>query len=244
MMKKWMKKVGIALLCVSLAMGINICKTSAAMVDEAVWCEFGELYTGAVSGGGEGTVYYKFSLSERSRITLNLAVNDINHFHPSMYDGSGEMILKYDLIEYTYNSLTDEYEAHPCRTLEAGTYYLEVCAYEYSGRVTTYSFSVRNEEQIKLPKGQISFLKSKKKGQITVKCEPSTDALGYYIQYSTDMRFKVGVKSALSPTPLKTIKGLIPGQRYYVKACPYSVYDDGTIVYGQNSLVKKVKLKK
>lgn len=39
-------------------------------------------------------------------------------------------------------------------------------------------------------------------------------------------------------------KKLAKGKRYYVKVCPYTVYNDGTYVFGQNSYVKQVFIKK
>lgn len=40
------------------------------------------------------------------------------------------------------------------------------------------------------------------------------------------------------------INMLKKGIRYYVKVCPYTIYDDGTKVFGQNSLAKTVVVKK
>ena len=64
------------------------------------------------------------------------------------------------------------------------------------------------------------------------------------IQYSTNYKFKKGVKTVYSPTTTYTIKKLAKGKRYYVKVCPYTVYNDGTYVFGQNSYVKQVFIKK
>lgn len=79
---------------------------------------------------------------------------------------------------------------------------------------------------------------------MTVKCKSTTNAIGYRIQYSQDYKFKKGVKTAYSPTTTYTIKKLAKGKRYYVKVCPYTVYDDGTYVFGRNSYVKQVFVKK
>lgn len=79
---------------------------------------------------------------------------------------------------------------------------------------------------------------------MTVKCASAKNAIGYRIQYSTDYKFKKGVKTVYSAGTTRTIKGLKKGKQYYVKVCPYTVYDDGTKVYGQNSYVKTVVVKK
>lgn len=137
------------------------------------------------------------------------------------------------------NTVTGVGKGSQYRTLSKGTYYLED-----AGRNTNFSFKIQAEKQIKLPKGNISSLKSNKKGRMTVKCKSVKNATGYRIQYSTDYRFKKGVKTVYSPTTSKTIKGLKKGKRYYVKVCPYNVYDDGTYIFGQNFYIKKVVIKK
>ena len=126
-----------------------------------------------------------------------------------------------------------------------GTYYLKID--DNGGRGIQsfdFKFIIQAEKQIKLSKGTLKSLKSTKKGQMTVKCASAKNAIGYRIQYSTDYKFKKGVKTLYSAGTTRTIKGLKRGKRYYVKVCPYTVYDDGTKVYGRNSYVKTVVVKK
>ena len=66
----------------------------------------------------------------------------------------------------------------------------------------------------------------------------------YRIQYSTDYRFRKGVKTIYSPTRTKTLTKLAKGKRYYVKVCPFTVYDDGEYVFGMNSYVKAIYVRK
>jgi hypothetical protein len=165
-------------------------------------------------------------------------------YRTDIFDNMGNTVLSSNAIEYTFNAVSGMYEVKLCKTLEAGTYFLEMYEYFYHRSGTTYSFLIQAEQQIKLPKGTISSLKSRKAKQVTVKCEPVEDALGYAIYYSTDYRFKTNVKVIDSPSATATIKKLKKGKRYYVKVCPYNVYDDGTYVYGQNSRIKKVVVKK
>jgi hypothetical protein len=78
---------------------------------------------------------------------------------------------------------------------------------------------------------------------MTVKCATDSEAIGYRIQYATDEKFSKNKKTVYIDSPQKVISGLKRGRRYYVKVCPYAVYDDGTRVFGQNSLVKTVVIK-
>ena len=59
------------------------------------------------------------------------------------------------------------------------------------------------------------------------------------------IRLQPTTKFASSPMKgTYTIKTLAKAQRYYVNACPSTVYNDGTHVFGQNSYVKQVFIKK
>lgn len=99
------------------------------------------------------------------------------------------------------------------------------------------------ENPITLSKGVITSLKSKKSGQMTVSCQSVKNAIGYRIQYSTDYRFKKGVKTVYSPTRIKTLTKLGKKKRYYVKVTPYTVYSDGVYAWGGTSYVKSAVVK-
>ncbi|MFQ7765051.1 MAG: hypothetical protein ACLRH0_11845 [Blautia wexlerae] len=69
-----------------------------------------------------------------------------------------------------------------------------------------------------MQKGNITSLKSNKSGQLIVSCkERVIYAIGYRIQYSTDYRFRKGVKTIYSPVRIKTLTKLCKGKRYYVR---------------------------
>ena len=78
---------------------------------------------------------------------------------------------------------------------------------------------------------------------MTVKCKSAVNAIGYRIQYSTNYKFKKGSKNCIFTNDNLYNKKLAKGKRYYVKVCPYTVYNDGTYVFGQNSYVKQVFIK-
>lgn len=216
---------------------------SASMASEAENYELGEKCHGYCSGGSNGARYYKFSISTKSHVTLyaNKQTGSTN-FTFDIYNKSGKIVLKSQDIKYKFDNINSIYKGNKYVTLEKGIYYLKVYYNSYGG--SDFSFRIEAEKQIKLPKGSISYLKSRKKGQFTVSCKKSKDAIGYRIQYSTDYRFKKGVKTIYSPSATKTITKLKAGTRYYVKVCPFTVYDDGVRVFGQNSLVKQVVTRK
>ena len=107
-----------------------------------------------------------------------------------------------------------------------------------------FNFKITAESLITFPRGSFTSLKSNKSGQVTVGCKAVSNAIGYRIQYSTDYRFRKGVKTVYSPTRVKTLTKLTKGKRYYVRVCPYTVYDDGEHAFGANSYVKSVYVKK
>lgn len=243
MSKKKTKGLLMIFLCFCCVFIFNVTTANAAMVDEAEEYELGTEYRGHVNevssnNGFRAERYYRFSITEKSYVTLRASAYTAN-FHCSIYNINGKTVLNDSDFTLETNSVTGMSSGKQSRILSAGTYYLLV-----EGRNTDFIFSIQAEKIIKLEKGTIRSLKSPKKGQIEVKCKATSNAIGYRIQYSTDYRFKKKVKTVYTPTISKTIKGLKKGERYYVRVSPYTVYEDGTMVFGQNSYVKSVKVKK
>lgn len=216
---------------------------SASMASEAEDYELGEVYYGKIEGSAayQPHRYYKFYITEKSHVTLYATKDTKYDTEFNIYNTSGKKVLLNIDIDFKENITNGTFSGNQSRTLNKGVYYLDISNGWYN---RSFSFRIEAEKQIKLPKGSISSLKSKKKGQFTVSCKTSKDAIGYRIQYSTDYKFKKGVKTIYSPSVTKTVTKLKAGTRYYVKVCPYTVYDDGVRVYGQNSLVKQVVIKK
>ena len=121
------------------------------------------------------------------------------------------------------------------RTLNAGTYYLKMRTYR------DHDFRITAEPLITLARVSITSLKSNKSGQLTVSCKSVPYAIGYRIQYSTDYRFRKGVKTIYSPVRIKTLTKLSKGKRYYVRVTPYTVYTDGEHAWGATSYVKSAE---
>ena len=94
-------------------------------------------------------------------------------------------------------------------------------------------------------KGQISSLKSKKAGTMTVACKKQSGVKGYEIVYSTKKSFKKSAtRKGTFASSHATVKGLKKGQTYYVKIHAYRIDSTGAKVYGKYSTTKKVKIKK
>ncbi len=88
---------------------------------------------------------------------------------------------------------------------------------------------------------------SAKKGQIKVAFtkKQKVKVAGYRIRYSTDKKFKKGVKAvnvSASKMP-KTIKGLKSGKTYYVQVRKYVKDAYGDKIFGTNCKAKKIKVK-
>lgn len=234
--KQIMKKLMVLLLTITVLGSVlmwNGTSVYASMVDEAIEYTMGETYR-----GNGGTVYYYFTLNQKSHISLNVkSVRYPANF--TIYDANGKKYLIPDNVAFTQNAVSGIQTGVAARTLKAGTYYLEI----YHGWGTEYYFNLQAEDPITLAKGSIKSLKSSKSGQMTVSCQNVNNALGYRIQYSTDYRFKKGVKTVYSPTKVKTLTKLSRGKRYYVKVTPYTVYSDGSYAWGGTSYVKAAVVK-
>lgn len=215
---------------------ISVITTNAAMADESEDYELGTKIEGSSDS------YFKFNLTQKSHIILSCKYEHEYYDNWNIYDTSGRIVCK-DIDIRTkakYNPTTEQYSTIYSRNLNKGTYYLEVDVYGHN----YYTFTLDAEPAIKLPKGTLTSVKSSKKGQFVAKCKSAADAIGYQFQYSLNERFKSGVKTLKSSVAKKTVKKLKVGKRYYVRVRPYTIYTDGTYVFGQYSLPKSVKIKK
>lgn len=250
MNNKWKNGLLGILLCICCMFIFKSITVKATISDLAEDYELGTECTGYVKGtyGGDseeyGARYFKFSINEKSHVTLYCWYKDMG-YGGTIYNSQGKTVLKVQDLKFKTNQATGWSNANQSKDLSAGIYYLKIDDNgDWGIQSFDFKFIIQAEKQIKLSKGTIASLKSKKKGEMTVKCKSTTNAIGYRIQYSQDYKFKKGVKTAYSPTTTYTIKKLAKGKRYYVKVSPYTVYNDGTYVFGQNSCVKQVLVKK
>lgn len=237
-MKKFVEKWIAIFLAVSLAIGMAIwdgMPVYASMADEAIDYTLGETYREEHSY----YKYYTFTLTEKSHISLNTSVSG-GTVDFAIYNANGKKFMAPGNVTYEHNVTTDVYKGKASRTLASGTYYLEI----YTWSRKSYYFNIQAEKLIQVPKGVINSVKSSKSGQMTVSCQKISDAIGYKIQYSTDYRFRKGVKTVYSPDNIKSITKLSKGKRYYIRVAPYTVYSDGEYALGGISYVKSVAVKK
>ncbi len=221
------------------SVGISV-SAQASMADEAEAYEMGTWYKGHQGWQGYSNRYFSFTIGEKSYVTIDCIYSgDFRSI--DIYNSSGNICLRGEDISYKYNQAKDTYNGHYGIYLKKGSYYIDL---SFGGGESDYKFKIQAEKQIKLEKGKITSISSKKSGQLTVKIAKVKDAIGYRIQYTTDERFKTNVKTVRTGDLTKTIKGLKKGKRYYVRVSPYTIYEDGTYVYGQTSLPKTIKVKK
>ena len=230
------------LLCFCFVFLFKSVTVNAAIVRETEAYELGDTYEGRITYS-EQARYFKFTISEKSHVTLNFKGNGAGS-GGTIYDFAGREVLKESDFTFDTNFFTGWSSVKISRTLPSGTYYMSIWNKgKWKWQEYKFSFCIQAESQIQLPKGNIQFLESNQKGQVTVKAEAVEHAIGYRILYSTDERLLEGVKTIYSPITIKTITNLKVGERYYIKVCPYTVYDDGTYIFGQNSFVKAVLIK-
>lgn len=241
-MKKWVTKISMILVVMAMCIvGFGSVPVYASMEDDAMDYTLGETYHGT----SHDEVCYSFKLSKKSHVSFYMKIygeEDIftagDYYYIRLYNSSGKKVFYGSNITWSKNKVSDTSIGRVSRTLNAGTYYLQM------ETLREYNFKITAEPLITLPKGTITSLKSNKAGQATVSCKAASNAIGYRIQYSTDYRFRKGVRTIYSPTRVKTLTRLTKGKRYYVRVCPYTVYDDGEHAFGANSYVKSVYVRK
>lgn len=234
-MKKWFTKISMILVVMAMCIvGFGSVPVYASMEDDAMDYTLGETYYGR----GYNEDCYQFTLSKKSHVTFKISLEGRSYKYIELYNSAGKCVFYGANISWNYNSVKDISTGRVSRSLNAGTYYLEISTY------SDFNFKTTAESLITFPRGSFTSLKSNKPGQVTVGCKAVSNAIGYRIQYSTDYRFRKGVKTVYSPTRVKTLTKLTKGKRYYVRVCPYTVYDDGEHAFGANSYVKSVYVKK
>lgn len=235
-MKKWFTKISMILVVMAMCIvGFGSVPVYASMEDDAMDYTFGETYYGS----SHNDDCYQFTLSKKSHVTFRINLyGDGGYEYINLYNSAGKRVFYGSNISWSYNNVKDILSGRISRALNAGTYYLKMHQTE------DFNFKITAESLITLSKGSFTSLKSNKPGQVTVGCKAVSNAIGYRIQYSTDYRFRKGVKTVYSPTRVKTLTKLTKGKRYYIRVCPYTVYDDGEHAFGANSYVKSVYVKK
>lgn len=104
--------------------------------------------------------------------------------------------------------------------------------------------TITPSKAIKMGKGILLSVKSKKSKTLKVTLKKVTGAKGYEILLSTNKKFTVGKKKVVTSKLTSTVKSLKKGSVYYVKVRAYSLNTKKKKVYGSYSAVKKVKIKK
>ena len=234
-MKKCITKISVVLLVVFMCATGYFAPVYASVEDEAMNYTLGETYHGSDYADDS----YRFTLSRKCHVTFNMIMyGSKDYYYIELLNSSGRTVFYGHNITWSYNRVKNIAKGRVSRTLPAGTYYFQIKTCH------EYDFKFQAEPLITFPRGAITSLKCKKAGQATVVCKAAPNAIGYRIQYSTDYRFRKGVKTVYSPLRTKTLTKLAKGKRYYIKVCPYTVYDDGEHAMGMNSYVKSLYVRK
>lgn len=111
-------------------------------------------------------------------------------------------------------------------------------------RTNWFKFTVAADTAVK--KASISKLSNVKGKKAQVTYKKVSGAKGYEVQYSTNKKFKSGVKTKKvgSGTKKVTLTKLTKGKKYYVRVRAYKYDEDGNKVYGAWSNAKNVNIKK
>lgn len=103
---------------------------------------------------------------------------------------------------------------------------------------------IPTEDSVKVAKVKgvsVKVVKKTKKAKISWK--KVAGAAGYKVLYTTDKKFKKGVKTVSTKKTKCVSKKLKKGKKYFIKVRAFKKDKDGKTVYGKYSAVKKVKVK-
>lgn len=144
------------------------------------------------------------------------------------------------------------------KTLSMGVYYLKISEsnngmgsfggngkYSFSININSSEKEIKNSDDVSASASelQITYLQCKKqKNTIKLNWNWVMNADGYQIRYSTNKKFKSGVKVTKTKSTRKTIKKLKRRKKYYVQIRAYKKVQ-GKTVYGKWSAKKSAKIK-
>lgn len=222
----------------------------------------GSQYKGVLACNDEKD-YYKFTLADQSKLTVNIT-------------NSAEDTMKYTIYDsflnssYT-NTISENKKAEETVTLAAGTYYLAIKK-ENSDANGSYNFTLSSVKCVELPKAttkptqqnditstttttsshtsvkkkkvKVTSTKNKSSRAITVKWEKISGVTGYQVQFSTKKNFKKITASKYLSSSKSSMRcsGLKKKKTYYVRVRAY-IISNGSKMYGSWSAKKKVKIK-
>ena len=202
--------------------------------------------------------WFKFKVSGDTTARLNLSLE--NPLGESVFESSKTGVTLYrsnhNVLERM--NIAENYYSSACSkevTLKSGTYYIEIAgseAYKDSWDPTKLkktgvnNMGVVNLKITTVKKTKISKLSNVKGKKAQVTYNKVSNAKGYEIQYSTDKKFKKGVKvkKANAKTTKVTLTKLTKGKKYYVRVRAYRVDEDDNRVNGSWSEAKSVKITK
>lgn len=204
------------------------------------------------------TSWYKFTVAEGTVAKLSVSLDnpmgkkyfDLSPTGVTLYKSTHKYITSFNVTDNTYY----ETEFSSDVTLSAGTYYVAVTgdeSYDSWEKTKLNKNEFTNMGGVNLmvttiKRPSISKLTNEKgkKAQVTYKAV--SDAKGYEIQYSTDSKFKKGVKmvNGNAKTTKVTIKNLTIKKKYYVRVRAYKFDEDGNRLTGAWSTAKNVNITK
>lgn len=123
-------------------------------------------------------------------------------------------------------------------------WYLGSRKYSFTEAVTDGLTLTAKWKKIKVAKGSLLSVKSKKKGRVTLKIKKISGADGYQILFAVNRKFRKGKKQKLTQSRSLTIKKLKKGKTYYFKVRAYRVDSSGKKVYGAYSAPKRIQVKR
>lgn len=204
------------------------------------------------------TSWYKFTVAEGTAAKISVSLDnpmgkkyfDLSPTGVTLYKSTHKYITSFNVTDNTY------YETgfSPNVILSAGTYYIAVTGDESYSRYETAKLEKNeftnmggvNLNVTTIKKTSISKLSNTKgkKAQVTYKAV--SDAAGYEIQYSTDSKFKKGVKTVEvnAKTTKVTIQKLTLKKKYFVRVRAYRFDEYENRLAGAWSVAKNVSITK
>ncbi len=207
-------------------------------------CKFGFTYSENVWN----KEYYEIKLDKE--MLVHIEIEPFNSMNIYNVQTSDEKIIIEQSDFFTVKSnITETNVIKVSRILKPGNYYIYLLGmFGTNGGTSGYiggSLTVTTSDRVSLTNIKLTEVTSKKKGQLTIKVpKKDEDAEHIEVEYATDADFTDAVTVEVPEKGTVTIKNLVKGKKYFVRARQVAYYGDGGQQVSAWSVVKSKVVKK
>ncbi|MGN0485393.1 MAG: fibronectin type III domain-containing protein [Lachnospiraceae bacterium] len=236
-----------------VAQSLNLTASKNGSWNKAKTIATDKSQTGFLSAGTRNS-WFKFKLTAPATVSIHASIGNPLGSNIFELSKTGLTLYKKNHGVLTFTNIPDAYYSAvntDSVKLAAGTYYIGITGDSYYSYGSHMDHRNNNMGALfvkvsTIKRTSITKCSNASGKKLAVTYKAVTGAKGYQIQYSTDKKFKTGVKTVTknSKTTSVSVSKLQKNKKYYVRVRAYKVTEDKQKLYSSWSSVKNVTIKK